>query len=72
MNLADFGTRGNVKAEEIGEGSVYQEGMPWMAGPIEEWPVKQKIEPPPAEELRKGDSGHREQRDHCGRALHQI
>jgi hypothetical protein len=54
MNLVDYGKRGNVKAAEIGEGSVYQEGLPWMAGPIEEWSVKQKIEPPPTEELRKG------------------
>ncbi len=39
--------------EEMGEESEYQNGMKWMRRPVEEWPVKKTVNPPPMEECSK-------------------
>jgi hypothetical protein len=31
----------------MGEESEYQNGMKWMRRPVEEWPVKKTVNPPP-------------------------
>ena len=50
-NLADMGTRSNVKPEDIVSGSDYQEGMEWMKGEQKSWPVSQTPGRAPEEEL---------------------
>lgn len=50
-NLADMGTRSNVKPEDIAPGSDYQDGMQWMRGELESWPVSQTPGKAPDEEL---------------------
>ena len=53
-NLADMGTRADVKPSDMGEESDYQLGMPWMRLPVEEWPAKKDVNKrPPVEEMRK-------------------
>jgi hypothetical protein len=53
-NLADMGTRTDVKPSDMMEDSDYQLGMPWMRLPVEEWPAKKDVNKrPPAEEMRK-------------------
>jgi hypothetical protein len=53
MNIADMGTRPTVVPKDMGPGSPYQEGMPWMREPPETWPAKKKFAPPPPEECKK-------------------
>jgi hypothetical protein len=53
-NLADMGTRTDVKPSDMMEDSDYQLGMPWMRLPVEEWPAKKDVnKQPPTEEMRK-------------------
>ena len=52
-NLADMGTRPNVRPEEMDLESAYQKGMDWMRLPASKWPAKKTLSPPPVEELRK-------------------
>ncbi len=53
MNIADMGTRPTVVPKDMGPGSLYQEGLPWMRGPPETWPVKKRFAPPPPKECKK-------------------
>jgi hypothetical protein len=53
MNIADMGTRPTMVPKEMGPGSPYQEGLPWMRGPPEMWPAKKTFAPPPPEECKK-------------------
>jgi hypothetical protein len=55
-NLADMGTRPNLEPGDLQEGTDYQEGMPWMRSPEEDWPARQEFSNPPPEEGRK--NGH--------------
>lgn len=43
QNLADMGTREDVKPKDIEKGSVYQCGLPWMQKDFEFWPVKESV-----------------------------
>jgi hypothetical protein len=53
MNIADMGTRLTVVPKDMGPGTPYQEGMPWMREPPETWPAKKTFAPPPPEECKK-------------------
>jgi hypothetical protein len=54
-NPADLGTRAQVTAADLAEGTWYQEGMDWMRLPEAEWPTKKTFKTqPPQEERRKG------------------
>jgi hypothetical protein len=53
LNLVDQGTRPTVLPEDIAPGTSYQDGLPWMREPMEDWPVKRKFTAPPQEECRK-------------------
>ncbi len=53
MNVADMGTRPTVVPKDMGPGTPYQEGLPWMTGPPETWPAKKTFAPPPPEECKK-------------------
>jgi hypothetical protein len=53
MNIADMGTRPTVVPKDMGPGTPYQEGLPWMKGPPETWPAKKTFAPPPPEECKK-------------------
>ena len=53
MNIADMGTRPTVVPKDMGPGTPYQEGMPWMREPPETWPAKKTFAPPPPEECKK-------------------
>jgi hypothetical protein len=48
-----MGRRPTVQPDEVVEGSDYQNGIEWMRSPVEEWPVKKTVTPPPVEECRK-------------------
>lgn len=52
-NLADLGTRENVLPDELGIGTDYQNGRPWMSMDMNEWPCKKEFGTPPPEELKK-------------------
>ena len=52
-NPADLGTRTDCTPAELGPGTVYQKGMPWMRTPFEQWPTKDSFSAPPQEELRR-------------------
>jgi hypothetical protein len=52
-NPADLVTRSNDTPQEMGPGSEYQDGMPWMRKPVESWPCKKSFSPAPEEEFRK-------------------
>ncbi len=43
LNLADQGTRPTVLPKDMGPGTPYQVGLPWMRDPEEAWPVKRKF-----------------------------
>ncbi len=53
LNIADMGTRPTVLPEDMGPGTPYQEGLPWMRGSPEAWPTKKTFMPPPPEECKK-------------------
>ncbi len=53
MNIADMGMRPTVLPGDMGPGTPYQEGLPWMRGPPEAWPTKKTFTPPPPEECKK-------------------
>jgi transposase InsO family protein len=53
MNIADMGTRPTVVPGDMGPGTPYQEGMPWMKEPPETWPTRKTFAPPPPEECKK-------------------
>jgi hypothetical protein len=53
MNIADMGTRPTVVPKDMGPGTPYQEGMPWMREPPERWTAKKTFAPPPPEECKK-------------------
>ena len=53
MNIADMGTRPTVVPGDMGPGTPYQEGMPWMKEPPEMWPTRKTFAPPPPEECKK-------------------
>jgi hypothetical protein len=53
MNIADMGTRPTVMPKDMGPGTPYQEGLPWMKEPPEMWPAKKTFAPPPPEECKK-------------------
>jgi hypothetical protein len=53
LNPADMGTRPTMTPGNMGEGSPYQMGLPWMYQPVETWPVRKDFTPPPVEECRK-------------------
>ncbi len=38
---------------DMGEGTPYQIGLPWMYQPVDSWPVRKDFTSPPAEECRK-------------------
>ena len=50
-NPADMGTRANVVPEDLGPGSYYQCGHPWMSAPEAAWPTTQNPGKVPDEEL---------------------
>jgi hypothetical protein len=49
MNIADMGTRPTVVPKDMGPGTPYQEGLPWMEGPPETWLARKTFAPPPPE-----------------------
>jgi hypothetical protein len=51
MNIADMGTRPTVVPKDMGPGTPYQEGLPWMRGPPETWPAKKTYAPPPPKDM---------------------
>jgi hypothetical protein len=53
MNVADMGTRPTVLPRDMGPGTPYQEGLPWMRESPEAWPTKKTFTPPPPEECKK-------------------
>ncbi len=53
LNIADMGTRPTVLPEDMGLGTPYQEGLPWMRESPEAWPTKKTFTPPPPEECKK-------------------
>jgi hypothetical protein len=53
LNIADKGTRPTVLPEDMGRGTPYQEGLPWMREPPEVWPTSKTSTPPPPEECKK-------------------
>ncbi len=53
LNITDQGMRPTVLPKDMAPGTPYQEGLPWMRGPVETWPVKKKFSTAPAEECRK-------------------
>ena len=53
MNIADMGTRPTVVPKDMGPGTPYQEGMPWMREPPKTWPAMKTLTPPPPEECKK-------------------
>ncbi len=53
LNLADMGTRPTVLPKDMGPGTPYQDGLPWMRNPPEMWPARKTFRPPPQEECRK-------------------
>jgi hypothetical protein len=53
LNLADQGTRPTVLPRDMAPGTPYKDGLQWMRGLVEAWPVKKKFSTPPAEECRK-------------------
>jgi hypothetical protein len=53
LNIGDMGTRPTVLSEDMGPGTPYQEGLPWMREPPEAWPTKKTFTPPPPEECKK-------------------
>jgi hypothetical protein len=53
LNIADMGTRPTVLPEDMGPGTLYQEGLPWMREPPEAWSTKKTFTPPSPEECRK-------------------
>jgi hypothetical protein len=53
MNITDMGTRPTMVPKDMGPGTPYQEGLPWMKGPPETWPAKKTFAPPPPEECKK-------------------
>ncbi len=50
-NVADLGTRPGVRPEQLGPGTVYQDGPAWMGSPFEAWPLREKFGAVPAEEV---------------------
>ncbi len=48
-----MGTRPTVLPKDMGPGTPYQEGLPWMREPLEAWPAKKTFTPPPPEECKK-------------------
>ena len=53
LNIADMGTRPTVLPGDMGPGTPYQEGLPWMRESPEAWPTKKTLTPPPPEECKK-------------------
>jgi hypothetical protein len=53
QNIADMGTRPTRVPRDMGPGTPYQEGLPWMKEPPEVWPTKETFMPPPPEECKK-------------------
>jgi hypothetical protein len=53
MNIADMGTRPTVLPRDMGPGTPYQEGLPWMRESPEVWPAKKTFTPPTPEECKK-------------------
>jgi hypothetical protein len=53
QNISDMGTRPTVKPKDMGPGTPYQEGLPWMREQPEAWPTKKTFTPPPLEECKK-------------------
>jgi hypothetical protein len=53
QNIADMGTRPTVMLKDMGPGTPYQEGLPWMRKPPEAWPIKKTFMSPPSEECKK-------------------
>jgi hypothetical protein len=53
LNIADMGLRPTMLPEDMGPGTPYQEGLPWMREPPEAWPTKKTFTPPPPEECKK-------------------
>ena len=53
MNIADMGTRPTVVPGDMGPGTPYQEGMPWMKEPPEMWPTRKTFAPPRQRSARR-------------------
>jgi hypothetical protein len=53
MNIPDMGTRPTVLPRDMGPGTPYQEGLPWMRESPEARPAKKTFTPPPPEECKK-------------------
>ena len=53
LNIADMGTRPTVLPGDMGPGTPYQEGLPWMRESPEAWPTKKTLTPPLPEECKK-------------------
>jgi hypothetical protein len=53
MNVAEIGTRPTVVPIDMGPGTPYQEGLPWIKGPPETWPAKKTFTPPLPKECKK-------------------
>jgi hypothetical protein len=53
QNIADMGTRPTVMLKDMGPGTPYQEGLPWMRELPEAWRTKKTFTPPPPEECKK-------------------
>ncbi len=64
-NLDDMGTRPTVQPEEMGEDSDYQNGIEWMRRPVEEWPVKKTVTPPPGGVQEGHGAGCAQGSGHC-------
>jgi hypothetical protein len=53
LNIADMGTRPTVLPGDMGPGTPYQEGLPWMRESPEARPTKKTFTPPLPEEGKK-------------------
>ncbi len=52
LNLAYMGTRPTVVPRDMGPGTPYQKGLPWMRDPPEMWPTRKTFMQPPPEECK--------------------
>jgi hypothetical protein len=53
LNPADMGTRPTMTPRDMGEGTPYQIGLPWMYQLVDSWPVRKDFTSLPAEECCK-------------------
>ena len=53
-NPSDLGTRGNVSPNDLGKGSMWQNGPDWLTMKFEEWPIREDFRKHDIPGMKKG------------------